>query len=267
MKRSTIRTLLLLCVILDLVLVGVVVYDYYENDSDWIVYALGVFAVFVLITAILFAMATLASRQVVVKEVIREVPVDSVRFDNVSPGVAPIPRAPVNAPPIRAPLPARAPVRAEPEGPFRYNGYTLHTREVELANAGGKRRIYFFSKKKPKSGRPCAKPAGYHVGVNERTGLPFLKKGSGKDGEDLTPAAAEPGYRPQCSALTEEGKQCRNSAREGSKYCASHFGYQPPVMSKAEVNKDDTKARVKDAPDTKPSTRKSWFGRLKRSSA
>jgi hypothetical protein len=57
--------------------------------------------------------------------------------------------------------------------------------------------------------------------------------------------------------------QCRNSARADSKYCGSHFGYQPPVLAKATVDRKDTLAAVKDAPDTKPSTRKSWFGRKK----
>ena len=35
---------------------------------------------------------------------------------------------------------------------------------------------------------------------------------------------------PQCSALTGDGKQCRNSSRGTSKYCASHKGYQPPAL-------------------------------------
>ncbi|MEK6975530.1 MAG: hypothetical protein AABY18_04215 [Candidatus Thermoplasmatota archaeon] len=41
--------------------------------------------------------------------------------------------------------------------------------------------------------------------------------------------AAKSDYKPQCSALTEDGKQCRNSSRALSKYCASHKGYQPPA--------------------------------------
>ncbi|MDD3493124.1 MAG: hypothetical protein PHZ19_06495 [Candidatus Thermoplasmatota archaeon] len=42
---------------------------------------------------------------------------------------------------------------------------------------GGKTQtIYFFSARKPKSGRPTDKPDGYTVKVNKRTGLPFLKK-------------------------------------------------------------------------------------------
>ncbi|MCA1818870.1 MAG: hypothetical protein LC620_02260, partial [Halobacteriales archaeon] len=74
-------------------------------------------------------------------------------------------------------------------------------------------------------------------------------------GEDLTPHV-EAAYRPQCSALTDDGHQCRNSARGGSKYCSSHFGYQPPAIAKAEAVREDTLPRVKDAPDTLPSVRR-----------
>ena len=42
---------------------------------------------------------------------------------------------------------------------------------------GGKvQTIYFFSARKPKSGKPCDLPKGYKVVENPRTGLPFLKK-------------------------------------------------------------------------------------------
>ena len=53
--------------------------------------------------------------------------------------------------------------------------YTLYTRDVKLK--GGKvQTIYFFSAKKPKSGRPCNLPKGYTVVENPRSGLPFLSK-------------------------------------------------------------------------------------------
>lgn len=165
--------------------------------------------------------------------------------------------APAAPSPAMAPAPSRPTVPApavKPAVPFTYEGYTLYSRMVELKN-GGSRQIWFFSRRKPSSGAPAAKPAGFHVGVNERTGLPFLKRGAGADGEDLTPAQ-EHHLRPQCAALTEDGLQCRNSARAESKYCASHFGYQPPVISRAEVGRADTRARVRDAPDTKPAARK-----------
>ena len=54
--------------------------------------------------------------------------------------------------------------------------YVLFTREVEL-KGGRKQRIYFFTKKgnTPKSGNPSELPSGKAVGINSRTGLPFLK--------------------------------------------------------------------------------------------
>lgn len=54
--------------------------------------------------------------------------------------------------------------------------YVLHTRDVEL-KGGRTQTIYFFSKKgnMPKSGHPCELPSGKTVGINSRTGLPFLK--------------------------------------------------------------------------------------------
>ena len=57
-------------------------------------------------------------------------------------------------------------------------GWTLYTREGKRKR-GPKVPIYFFSKKKPKSGRQTDMPPGKKVIVNKRTGLPFLK-GKGK---------------------------------------------------------------------------------------
>lgn len=53
--------------------------------------------------------------------------------------------------------------------------YVLHTRSVEL-KGGRQQTIYFFSKKgnTPKSGKPCEMPGGKKVGINDRTGLPYL---------------------------------------------------------------------------------------------
>ena len=60
--------------------------------------------------------------------------------------------------------------------PYLHKGWTLYTRDVKLKK-GPKVTIYFFSKRKPKSGRPCNEmPAGYKVGENKRTGLPYLSK-------------------------------------------------------------------------------------------
>jgi len=58
---------------------------------------------------------------------------------------------------------------------YTHDGWTLYTRDVKL-KGGRIQTIYFFSKRTPKSGKPCDKPANMVVGVNKRTGLPYLKK-------------------------------------------------------------------------------------------
>ena len=59
--------------------------------------------------------------------------------------------------------------------PYQYQGWTLYSRDVKLKR-GPKVTIFFFSKKKPKSGKQMdVLPAGKKVVVNKRTGLPFLK--------------------------------------------------------------------------------------------
>lgn len=50
-------------------------------------------------------------------------------------------------------------------------------------------------------------------------------------------------YQPQCAALRNDGVQCRNSARGGSKYCSSHFGYQPRT-AEGVVRQTDTVSKV-----------------------
>jgi hypothetical protein len=96
-------------------------------------------------------------------------------------------------------------------------------------------------------------------------------------------AEADAGYQPQCAALTEDGAQCRNSSRHGSKYCSSHKGYQPPtakglaqriegdawdpadgLTDRQSVATADTKPRVRKARDTKVKVRKSRTGRSAR---
>lgn len=59
--------------------------------------------------------------------------------------------------------------------PFTHDGYTLFKKDVIL-KGGREQTIYFFSKKLPKSGDPCDKPENMEVGVNKKTGLPYLKK-------------------------------------------------------------------------------------------
>jgi len=58
---------------------------------------------------------------------------------------------------------------------YRYGEYTLYEREVEL-KSGMTLTIYFFSKKKPKSGTPTSMPYGYTVKINKRSNMPYLKK-------------------------------------------------------------------------------------------
>lgn len=60
--------------------------------------------------------------------------------------------------------------RAAPGRPFTHNGFTLYGRE-----ANG-RTLYFFARNEPKSGTAVPLPAGYEVGENSKTGLPFLRK-------------------------------------------------------------------------------------------
>lgn len=67
--------------------------------------------------------------------------------------------------------------RKDPDlaGAYVHKGYTLYRRTV-VNKDGSERSLYFFSRGAPKSGRPSPLPKGYSVGVNERTGLPFLRK-------------------------------------------------------------------------------------------
>ena len=58
---------------------------------------------------------------------------------------------------------------------YTYGLYTLYTELVHLRN-GKNQIIYFFSKRKPKSGTPTTLPEGYLVEVSKRSGLPYLKK-------------------------------------------------------------------------------------------
>lgn len=57
---------------------------------------------------------------------------------------------------------------------YQHGDYTLYTTEVKLKN-GRMQTLYFFSKKQPKSGKPCDIPANKEVGVNKRTSLPYLR--------------------------------------------------------------------------------------------
>ncbi|UCH71874.1 MAG: helix-hairpin-helix domain-containing protein, partial [Thermoplasmatales archaeon] len=58
---------------------------------------------------------------------------------------------------------------------YKYKKYMLYEKEVEL-KSGKKRKIHFFSKKKPDEGKPIKLPKGYRVKINKKTGVPYLKK-------------------------------------------------------------------------------------------
>ena len=58
---------------------------------------------------------------------------------------------------------------------FRYKNWILYKSKIILEN-GSKRTIHFFSKYRPNKGEPCDLPKGFIVKINERTGLPFLRK-------------------------------------------------------------------------------------------
>jgi hypothetical protein len=59
---------------------------------------------------------------------------------------------------------------------FTYGPYTLYTRKVDLKNTGKTIDIYYFCTHIPKSGKPCAMPDGYEIGVNPYTKMPYLQK-------------------------------------------------------------------------------------------
>lgn len=71
-------------------------------------------------------------------------------------------------------------------GPFEYKNskgqvFYLHVKER------GKTRVFYFSKDNLDS--LSFLPAGFHVVENKKTGMPFLKKGSGGIMDLLMPAA------------------------------------------------------------------------------
>ncbi|MBN1860044.1 MAG: hypothetical protein JW840_01130 [Candidatus Thermoplasmatota archaeon] len=66
-------------------------------------------------------------------------------------------------------------IPSETKTEFTYGLYTLYSELVRLKN-GKNQVIYFFSKRKPKSGTPTLLPEGFDVEVSSRSGLPYLKK-------------------------------------------------------------------------------------------
>lgn len=104
-----------------------------------------------------------------------------------------------------------------------------------------------FSKlRNKKSGKKAAtKPAAKKA---------TTKKSPAKKASASKSSASAKKLQPQCAALAASGKQCANSARSGSKYCASHKGYQPPARGKARGT--NTKPATKRASDTAASGRR-----------
>lgn len=124
-------------------------------------------------------------------------------------------------------------------------------------------------------------PAAEGTGTDESRGRPKRRfrvlgfVGKKPKAKAAKADVADTDYQPQCSALTEDGAQCRNSARHGSKYCSSHKGYQPPtakglaqriegdawdpsddLTDRESVATADTKPRVRKAKDTRVKVRK-----------
>ena len=60
---------------------------------------------------------------------------------------------------------------------YTYKDWTLHKRDVTL-KGGSQQTIYFFAKKKPKSGTPCDMPEGYRLLETKKpgSGMPYITK-------------------------------------------------------------------------------------------
>ena len=58
---------------------------------------------------------------------------------------------------------------------FSYGDYTLYKKQLRI---GGKeiRTVHFFSKDTPEDSTPCTLPSGYEVKINEKTGVPYIRK-------------------------------------------------------------------------------------------
>jgi hypothetical protein len=56
-----------------------------------------------------------------------------------------------------------------------YKDYTLYKRETRKPD-GKKSTIHYFTKSKPDKGHPSPLPEGYHIALNKKTGVPYVKK-------------------------------------------------------------------------------------------
>ena len=58
---------------------------------------------------------------------------------------------------------------------YSFKRWKLYEADIKLED-GQVQTVYFFSRWKPKRGKPCDLPNGYKVIFNERTSLPCLEK-------------------------------------------------------------------------------------------
>ncbi len=95
-------------------------------------------------------------------------------------------------------------------------------------------------------------PAPISVPASKPAVKPAAKKAAAPAAKKAAAPAAKKATA-QCAALTAAGGQCKRTARDTSKYCASHKGYRPPAKA---AKKTDTKPVGKAVKDTAPSTRR-----------
>ena len=58
---------------------------------------------------------------------------------------------------------------------FSFEKWSLYKADIKLRD-NERRTLLFFSRWTPKRGTPCNLPEDLTVDINERTGLPYLKK-------------------------------------------------------------------------------------------
>lgn len=63
----------------------------------------------------------------------------------------------------------------QPDVAFEKSGYTLYAR-TQVSRGKHKTTVYFFSKRVPLVGEPIDVPEGYIVGIDRRSGVPYLDK-------------------------------------------------------------------------------------------
>lgn len=118
-----------------------------------------------------------------------------------------------------SPRPRRPRRTALRRGPFELNGYTLY-RGAARGRGGATRRLYFFARRRPKSGRASQVPAGFEVRTTP-SGLPVLRrtrrganaKSRRKAPAQRSPPAPGPDRRARTLAYAREMRTLRARAR------------------------------------------------------